>query len=918
MKVVMEKKINKKWDFVDDWGSFEWTNPHTLNQLYFPICNEAGLMGSVTPTLNGDSKTGQHTFLLLPVSVEDLHNNRSARNFWIYSEKLGPYSLTGNSAKQNSDRYTSRDRVEVTLHGEMLAHHLIRNDEEAGIKSEIINFCPVDDFQAELMWVQITNISAEPIQVTPTSAIPIFGRSAENIRDHKHATSLIHRQERVTNGVIVTPVIYHDERGHKANDTSYYVLGVEGNGKNPAGQFPTVMEFIGEGGSFDWPRAVVENLPPFQEPPNRRDGMEAMGAVRFKEVELLAGESMDYIVVLGVTQDKSEISKVLEKYGSTQKVQIALEDNRRYWKARIDRITFEESRPDFSNWMRWVALQPILRKIYGCSFLPHHDYGKGGRGWRDLWQDCLAFLLQQPEEVREVLLSNFGGVRSDGTNATIIGKGIGNFVADRNNISRVWMDHGVWPYFTLKLYIDQTGDFDILLEKVPYWLDHQMHRGKKRNQAWTPEMGNQVKTKTGKIYEGTVLEHILVQHLTCFFNVGDHNNIKLEEGDWNDQLDMAPDRGETVPFTAFYGSNLISLSEALLELKKRLGTGKVQLAEEVLALTSLIGKKIDHNSVKPKRNQLKKYLESVEKGFSGKKGEVSIEDLAGDLNEKGEWLLNQVRTKEWIDSKSGSSFFNGYYNNDGNRVDGDQDDGLRMNLTAQTFPTFSGAATNDQVKKSYESAFKNLKDPNTGGYRLTTPLGPNTFNFGRGFALIYGEKENGAMFSHMAVMYTNALYKRGFVKEGYEVFSSIYNLCNDTEKAKIYPGIPEYITHEGRGMYHYLTGSASWMLMTVLTQIFGVRGELGDLILNPKLVSDQFRDGGKAKVSTLFGGKRLEITYTNPNGLDYGEYEITRVMINGEETKGFSREGGSLKISRKDFGKYFSKDVNTIEVFLDK
>jgi cellobiose phosphorylase len=30
--------------------------------------------------------------------------------------------------------------------------------------------------------------------------------------------------------------------------------------------------------------------------------------------------------------------------------------------------------------------------------------------------------------------------------------------------------------------------------------------------------------------------------LTAFFNVGEHNNIKLEDADWNDGMDMAPDK----------------------------------------------------------------------------------------------------------------------------------------------------------------------------------------------------------------------------------------------------------------------------------------------------------------------------------------------------------------------------------------
>jgi cellobiose phosphorylase len=189
-------------------------------------------------------------------------------------------------------------------------------------------------------------------------------------------------------------------------------------------------------------------------------------------------------------------------------------------------------------------------------------------------------------------------------------------------------------------------------------------------------------------------------------------------------------------------------------------------------------------------------------------------------------------------------------------------------------------------------------------------------NFGRGFALLYGEKETGAMFSHMAVMYTNALYRRGFVKEGYEVFSSIYRLCNNTEKAKIYPGIPEYISHEGRGMYHYLTGSASWMLMTVLTQIYGVRGELGDLVLAPKLVREQFDSEGQAKIKTSFAGKQLEIIYLNPKHLDHESYSIQSVKVNGQELKAPISDPKQVKILKNHFPMLFTQPVNCLEVLL--
>jgi cellobiose phosphorylase len=93
------------------------------------------------------------------------------------------------------------------------------------------------------------------------------------------------------------------------------------------------------------------------------------------------------------------------------------------------------------------------------------------------------------------------------------------------------------------------------------------------------------------------------------------------------------------------------------------------------------------------------------------------------------------------------------------------------------------------------------------------------------------------MFSHMAVMYANALYKRGLVREGWRVLEGIYQQSQDFPVSRMYPGIPEYFSPRGRGMYPYLTGSASWYLLTMLTEVYGVRGELGDLLFAPKLLA---------------------------------------------------------------------------------
>ena len=180
------------------------------------------------------------------------------------------------------------------------------------------------------------------------------------------------------------------------------------------------------------------------------------------------------------------------------------------------------------------------------------------------------------------------------------------------------------------------------------------------------------------------------------------------------------------------------------------------------------------------------------------------------------------------------------------------------------------------------AADRYLFDSTVGGYRLNTDFGEVMLTLGRAFGFAFGHKENGAMFSHMAVMFANALYQRGLVQEGWRVLEGIYDQSQDFAISRMYPGIPEYFSDRGRGMYPWLTGSASWYLLTLVTEAFGVKGHLGDLLLQPKLLASQFDERGRAGVRTLFAGRAIEVVYHNVERLDYGSYEIKTVHIDGQ------------------------------------
>jgi cellobiose phosphorylase len=239
---------------------------------------------------------------------------------------------------------------------------------------------------------------------------------------------------------------------------------------------------------------------------------------------------------------------------------------------------------------------------------------------------------------------------------------------------------------------------------------------------------------------------------------------------------------------------------------------------------------------------------------------------------------------------------------------------VRMMLTSQVFAIMSKTAQKDQIESICKSADKYLFDRQAGGYRLNTNFHEEKFDLGRMFGFAYGEKENGAVFSHMAVMYGNALYKNGYAKEGHKVLETLLDAAMDFENSRMYPGIPEYFDNQGRGLYAYLTGAASWYMLTMITEVFGVRGDLGDLVIAPALMPEQYNENGQASLTMEFAGRKLEICICNPEKKLPSEYKIKTVWCDEKEMK--NEQSTCVRIDRELLEKLSVKETHRIKVEL--
>ena len=796
--------------------------------FYFPLYNLKGLKSSITPNMLGDIKIDYHHFLLPPISELGLYES-TGRHVIIYIDDI-PYYLSGQSLNQQNDI------LEVSYNA---LHQIVRRTNPL-YEINTTSFIPLNH-NIELHEVTYTNKSYNPQNIKIVTAPLLYGRSADNIHDHRHVTSLLNRIEVIDKGILLTPTLSFDERGHNPNDITYGFISNSAD-LDIECYYPTYDEFV-DGGSMHYPKGLKNG----KSPGYKVNGYEALGGISYKNVVVKSGESITFYMGFAI-EKKNEILSFLNLLNK-EWFHKQLNDSIPYFKGITDSLKMTLRDDETSNFLSFIPHQPVFRRLFGNSYLPHHDYGKGGRGWRDLFQDLLFMIMTFDDKVRDHLLNNFQGVRIDGSNATIIGDKPGEFKADRNNITRIWSDHALWPVLTLDSYMNYFNDFDILLEEVTYFSDQFTHYTKKTHRI--PHDDYLLRNSSG-VYKGTILEHVLLETVVGSLNTGSHGFIKIMDADWNDGLDMASDKGETIAFTHFYIKNLFKMVEYLNRFDD------VYLFESLGKLILTMNEK----------GSLDIFFDQVE-DFNDQKVKYASKDLIKEIEYYAFNLQNKIQ-HAFMENGALQS----YIDNDGNPLDDNT-----VSLTGQAMALLSETLLEEDALKVANVTRKHLFDKSLGGYKLNEDYKEVKLNMGRAYGFAYGHKENGALFSHMALMYIYGLYNYNLVEFAHE---GLYALIDRAiyKDSKTALGIPEYFNDLGEGKYLYLTGSATWLLKTLKESVFGLKMEEGKLFIEPKLRNIDFMNG-KAVINTILYGKESTITFINKKHLDYRLYKISSVVANG-------------------------------------
>lgn len=303
---------------------------------YFPLFNERGLKSSITPFFRGDLKTDHDHYALKPVTEVDLFDGYG-RNV-IFEVDGVPYFLNGQTKRQQDD--------ELIYETRLLDQRVIRKNGHFTI--DTTSFVP-RDANVEVHRITFENNQKESLRLRVTTAIPLYARSADQLRDHRHVTSLLQRIEVVHEGILVQPTLSFNERGHEPNDTIYSVFA-KSEAMTANRYIPVRDDFI-SGGSLINPKGLDHVM---------RDthiaGYEAMGAIGFETVTIDPDEKIDLFISIGIHEKRERALDEGTRYLKAQAFEKARTDVQKHFECDHSKLSFNISDQETGDQLDWVVL----------------------------------------------------------------------------------------------------------------------------------------------------------------------------------------------------------------------------------------------------------------------------------------------------------------------------------------------------------------------------------------------------------------------------------------------------------------------------------------------------------------------------------------------------------------------------------
>ena len=209
-----------------------------------------------------------------------------------------------------------------------------------------------------------------------------------------------------------------------------------------------------------------------------------------------------------------------------------------------------------------------------------------------------------------------------------------------------------------------------------------------------------------------------------------------------------------------------------------------------------------------------------------------------------------------------------------------------MWLNPQSWSVISGFATKEQGEKAMDSVERELNTP-YGAMVMYPPYVEHGFDGALMQCFNKCTKENAGIFSQPQGWLILAESKLGHGNRAYKYWTeaapATYN--DNAEHRVLEPYVyGQFVEGKdspfaGRAHVHWLTGTASTVMVGTTEGILGLNPETKGIVIDPSIPSEW----KEFTMDKTFRGKRLHVTVKNPDGSEHG---VKSVTVNGEKIEG--------------------------------
>lgn len=713
--------------------------------------------------------------------------------------------------------------------------YTIIKGESKGVEAKVTFFVP-QDFNGEVQKVTITN------KTNGFKKIKLFSFLEWCLWDANDDSTNFQRNFNTGEVEIEGSTIYHKtEYKERRDHFAFYSVNAKING------FDTDREsFLGLYNGFGEPKTVMQGTPSN----SVADGWSPV-ASHYIEIDLEAGESKDFVFVLGYVENpvdekfapdltpedklittanskkniinKKRAHEMIEKCNTSEKADQLFAELKAHWNSLLGQYHVDSPDEKVNRMVNiWNQYQCMVTFNMSRS-ASYFESGIGrGMGFRDSNQDLLGFVHQIPARARERLIDLAATMLEDGGayhQYQPLTK-MGNHELGSN-----FNDDPLWMILAVAAYLKETGDLSILNEKVPYENKEEL--------------------------ADTMLDHMKRAFNHVVKKVGPHGLPLSGRADWNDCLNLScfSDKpGES--FQTYNNKKMFSEPPFYSQVAESVMIAGMFcfIAPEYAAMCRLMGDEAEAQRADAEIAKMKEL--TMQYGFDG------------------EWFLRA-------------------YDHYGHKVGSKECEEGKIFIEPQGFCVLAGLGkeTGDDIK-TLDSVSKYLNSDH--GLVLNNPAF-TTYHIEYGEISTYpaGYKENAGIFCHNNawIMCAEAAVGRG--DKAFEYYSKIapafreeFSDLHRTEPyvyAQMIAG--KDAPRHGEAKNSWLTGTAAWNFVAISQYILGIKPSYSGLEVNPSIPHTW--DG--FSVSRLFRGATYNIKVSNPNHVCSG---VKSMIVDGKPVEG--------------------------------